>query len=486
MKPQRASRGVVWLVIFGFLDFITLFLIHIMIAKLLGSREYGLFGLLSSILLWVRTFISTGILTSLSKYLSDARYSKQDVIQKSFRVQIITSLLFSVLIFGAAFPLAWFLKEQILASCFMIFALHTFFYSFLSYANTCQITLKLYRESVWNAFLHSLFRIVCVWLGIRLGMQLIGVCWAHVIAVVGALVFLSIFMRRLFRFDDLQEGLSLDYREFLHVSGFQMGFTLLLNLFFVVNLVIPQRLIGDAVSIGYYVAANTISRAPNQIIIRALLTVSLPIAAAAFSKQNGSLGLHYVRQAFKFFLVFFIPFGVAIAVTGRALLGLVFTSEFAVIYPALNLYYWGVMGLSGIHLATYFLYARGKVKYPFYFMLLLTALQIVLVYLFVPMMGISGAALAFCLTGGLGFFVFMRQFVKDIQFSFPFFLAGRILAAAMVFGLLVLWIPGNGIFLLFRYLLAGAVYTALLFILNVITRDDLVSFLGPKVEDANA
>jgi len=102
MKPQSAAQGTFWRLIAGVVQLVGLYFVHSMIAKKMGAEVYGLFGVLFSIVLWLRIFVSSGMATALIKFLPDRSFSGTDVFRKNLLLHMVLAVLLGLLLWFAS------------------------------------------------------------------------------------------------------------------------------------------------------------------------------------------------------------------------------------------------------------------------------------------------------------------------------------------------------------------------------------------------
>jgi O-antigen/teichoic acid export membrane protein len=481
MKQQQASHGILWRVGTGAADILALYAVHSLVAKSLGSADYGLFGVLMAVILWIRVFSSSAFLFGVSRFLPDSRFGRADVIRKGVALHGGLLLLLAAGLFFLAQPLSNYVKAPALAPCFRIFAAETVCYGFMIFMVTVLQSLRYFRESALILGVHSFLQVTLAVLVIRRGEGLAAVCLVYLIANMAAAAVALILIFRIPADGSAPSGReTLSYKTFFSFSLYQFCFSLLFGLTYMTNMVLAKRLGADAAAIGHYAGVQAIARAPYLLVTHSLASILIPITSEAFSRRRPELVLHYARQAYKFFILLFMPFLAAFAFSGRELLAVAFKPEFASAHAVLGLYFAAVMGMTGILLMRSLLLAKGLARRVFWSMLGVFTVHLILANLLIPRWEVTGAALALLLAGWGGVFAFYAPYRNEIGHVPSAGLTLRVIAAAVLSALGAGLLPRTGWWLAAYYTAGAALYGVLLFVFKAVSREDLDSVFRNK------
>ena len=187
-------QGIVFNVIYNLLFVMVSYVIHFALGKTMTPTEYGVIGVIMTILDFEYLFLSNGVRQSLSKEISSKKYDVKDIIIKSVIFQfILISVIFSINFFGA----------ELFAEALNDRAIE----KYIRYA----------------AFLIPANGLYVIVLGINDGIK----CFksSAIIGVVYALCKLSVIPYIVFLFDDAVLGTEMGYLTGI-LAGFLLGITL--------------------------------------------------------------------------------------------------------------------------------------------------------------------------------------------------------------------------------------------------------------------
>lgn len=238
--------------------------------------------------------------------------------------------------------------------------------------------------------------------------------------------------------------------------------------------------------VGYYVPAYSI----GSLLVFFIFPISFMLSTLLpkfFDDNDLEQVKNYLMHSLKYFSLFMIPSVFGVSVLSRQLLVVFSTQDiadkafFAVPFVALSIFFYGT---------TYFfaqilvLFKKTKVIASVW----MTAafLNLALNMIFIPLLGILGAAINTFIAYFSALFL-MRHFAfKDLQFKIEWVFMAKALVASVFMSLFILWIKGPGILgLLLEIVLGVSVYLILMILFKGLDKKEF-NFLKSLIHEEMA
>ncbi|MDO8530231.1 MAG: polysaccharide biosynthesis C-terminal domain-containing protein [bacterium] len=217
--------------------------------------------------------------------------------------------------------------------------------------------------------------------------------------------------------------------------------------------------------VGYYVPAYSIGSLLAFFIfpMAFMLSTMLP---KLFDENNVHEVKNYLSYSLKYLLCLMIPAIFGLSAVSRQLLTFFSTQEiadrafFVVPFVAVSILFYGV-----IYFFAQILALAKKTKITALVWLVSAFLNLVLNIIFIPMLGILGAAIA-TLAAYLCALVLMRRFAfKELRFKIDWYFIGKVLMASIFMGISIAWLNLPGASGLIVEILLGVVIYIMLMVL---------------------
>jgi O-antigen/teichoic acid export membrane protein len=469
--PSVGARGTIQLLAGrGFLIF-SGYLVSIILARGLGPVEYGVYGVILSVLVWMETLGNAGIPAATAK-LIPLHEGQASAVEQAARIHL---LIVSLVIF----TLCWFLAPS-LARVFGIPAGATLFrvaildipFSGLYFAYQGVF----YGHQRFGALslcfiVYSLTKLFGIATLFVLQLSVLGALVVNLVATAGALIYLVI---------KSPPTCSLP-------SGALLGSMLRAALPLGVCLLSTQLLLsvdlwslkslwsGGGELIGIYVAAINVSKI--------LLIVPSVIAGILFARLSWALARHdealarsCIQEAGRLALIILMPSCTLIALHSETIMVLIYSSVYAAggILLSLQVIAFGLLAFFDISFNA--LMASGKAGQSAGILLVLVPVAFALNLVLIPKFGAMGAAssllITICLGTMVGAVVTYRRFGSLIRLA----TFGRASAATAVMTLASSQIPIAGAGLVMKLIVLLGFYFVVLSLLKEFSREDLNAF----------
>src|SRR3989344_9079635 len=180
---HKLAKGTIYLTFSKVGDVFSNYIIHIVLARLLGPEVYGNFGIILSLILITKTIFLTGFYRAISKYVSENKNKVAGIFHASFKILLVYSIICIISFFIFSQSIANFFKDSSLAGII-------FFSSFIALTEglsgllTAGIMngLLLFREQAKINLFDSFFKIIIALTLVFFGFGLFGVVTAYILA----------------------------------------------------------------------------------------------------------------------------------------------------------------------------------------------------------------------------------------------------------------------------------------------------------------
>lgn len=365
-----------------------MFIIFLLLPALIGVKEYGIFSYALSICFIVsQPFIEYGLDPIVTKYVSRGN---DTIIKDGFSLRIKTSLIGFVLLI---------IFSLLLRSQFDITILLFFYLFFFSLSNLALSYFRGKQVFVYESILLPLFRILIIVFILLLSKVLLinksytGAVPFSLSAVIMFIITFVVLLKVFRQNDSVNKHAVHDNRISLFSEGsFIFLSSLLWMLYFRLDSVMLGYLIGER-EVGIYSLAYRLYEG----------TIFLPasIMAVVFPKMSSHKStemLHDFKKIFILLLLISLFAFLLLFIVGELIIRYFYYDEFYDSIEVLKILSFSVLVVFPAHLTTQFLIARDKNR----LFLLTTSLGVVsnliLNYLFIPIMMSRGAAIATIIT----------------------------------------------------------------------------------------
>ncbi len=443
-------------------------LINFALARMLGLEDYGFYGHVITILLFVKILVHTGIPEAVKKFGGEDPDFMAALTAKTRYWQIIYCVAVFFLLFLAAPLVARIFRDDRLVFFLRLAGLDIIFFGMFKYVNAIQNGLHDFVNFSLVGIIYALVRLGAIVGLVRAGYSLSGAFVGNICGSTAALLLALLLVRLpkptpLMKTPSTRKLVRFIVPNFLYFAG--------LNLLFFVDVWFVKYYLSGS-DLGLYVSASNFSRMPYMLSI-GLSAVLLPSLSRAVARKDTEMVKSVTFETVRYLLLFLILTDVFVALNARSILVFFYDTEFGAAAPVLSLI---VVGLSLVTLMAVLqtvLISGNRMKTCFLQIVFLLVLDAMLNFFLVPRYGIMGAAVSTSLAGltGAGWSIFyFRNVFGEIVFSRTFL---RLAAAGVLLTLLSLAGRGLHIHILIKMVLFSGLYLAFLFAVREIKPAEL-------------
>jgi O-antigen/teichoic acid export membrane protein len=470
------AKGTIYLMLGRIVFLISGYTIHVCLARLLGPKTYGTYGVVISFLIWIELAVITGIPTAVRRSVAANSHLLTAIRKKCTKMQLLYSggvfvflLLLSPLIanlFGDKRVELYLRVAAIDIPVYALFSLHVGLIN----------GMRDFGRQAMSMVVYSLTKVTMIVILVFIGFSVLGALAGNIFASCSGLV-ATLFLCRSYKSGphhcDKDACKSAEIIKFaVPIIILTLARHLLINL----DLFCVKTMIKDGAQTGFYASAGALAKTPYFIFL-GLISALLPSLSKSIAEGNKDLTAYYIRQAMRFLCILAIPLALLVIATSENLISLVFSSTYLPAASILPVLFAGLTFFTFFVTLSTVLIADNKPYLVFYITVPLNILHFLLNLKLIPIYGICGAAWATTLTtfvamlivGGLVFYRFRT--LVDLA---SLFRVG--LGSCLIYAIARLYQAPQG-FLLIEYFLLLGLYVAILFLTKELKRNDLEAFL---------
>ncbi len=455
------------LTISSFIFMVTGYLINILLGRQLGPADYGIYGVIISLMTAVNMIQTSGLPQTTAKFIASGKYSENEILASSLWLQIISTSILTVVFFLLAGPIAILLNDISLINYIRASSLILPFYAIYSiytgYYNGLQNFKK--QASIYNVY--SVSKLILV-IGLVYFFHLYGAIIGFILAPIAALLFGFHLPNKVF----LEKSL---YRKLILFSLPLIAFSILSTLQLSIDLFFVKSLMQDNLAAGLYTASQNIARI-SYFALSSFAIILLPIVAQSVHAESVVETGRKIRNILRYLFLLLIPGTILISITSSQLLHLLYSSKYISGGPSLSWLAIGLGFLALFNVLTNIIIAAEK---PYVTVVLAgtgVLISSIFCYFLIPHYGLVGAGLATTIGGVLttlaSLVIVTRRFPHSLNWVSIF----KISCATLVMYCVSLFIHLPVILLPLTYIILSLIYAIILYILGEIRKEDFTVF----------
>ena len=467
----ETGRGTVFMLVARMVFLVTGFIVSIILARGLGPAEFGIYGVIMSLLLWIEMVLAAGIQNATTKVLHDHPDESRSI-EASAHILLLGWALF-------LFAVCWFAAETLaqwlnIPDGTRLFRLAILDLPLMAIYLAYQGILngrRMFGVLSAGLIIHTSTKLLGVLILLALGLSVSGALIAHVVATfVVLLVLVTRYPVSIVtpspKIVRTMLGLALPMGSYLIVSQVLLG----------VGLWMLKALQADTVeAAGYYVASLNLTRI--FMVIPSVVSVVLFTSLAwALSRSDERKVRDFLQGATRFGLILLVPGCTLVVIDAEGIMVLLFSELYRAGENILRYQSIAFSATAFFDILVHALMAAGALWKSVMTVLVLLPVLVTLSWYLIGSMGADGAALALAISMSVAALVASVLTYRQFGYLVRLSTVTRVIVATGVVGLASTYIPADGIALVVKLTVLLGLYLVILALLREIGRDDLRPF----------
>ena len=467
------ERGTFYLLLSNLIFFLTGYAIYFGLGRLFDPALFGVYGVIISLVSVITVVLSDSIQLAVSRFVSRSEKKAQAILGKALTLHLIIGFIAFIAYFLLSDFIAFLLNDQSLAFFIRLSSPVILFFPlfsvFLGYFNGLR---HFKRQAMLNSF-YYVAKLVFVLGLVVIGFGLLGAVMGFIIASFIALVLGLMLAKGI--------GTKTKAVNAIEILKFEMpliGAIIVLHLLNNMDLFFVKALtpagISSALS-GYYLAASTLARMP-QLIVLAVSMVLFPLISGTTFKKNLRKTRFYIQHALRYALLVLVPLAFLFASTSKELISLTYTSAYIQGSTALSILVFGAAFYSIFLILSTIISGSGKPGTTMLFSIIVLLVDFILNFFLVPVYSLDGAAYAITISMLFGCIVAGAYVFNKFKVLVSIASTTKIILASIILFLASNFWQLTGILLLAKYIALILLFLVILIALKELTKKDLEVF----------
>jgi len=465
MARQGLVEGTTYLLIAQIAFILSGYLIHIGLGRYLGPADYGIYSVIIYIATVFNLFLTTGLPTAASKYISEHEEQLGEVMRTSLSISLILSVAISSMLFFEADVMAKALNDLSLTPFIRLVSMMMPGYALFMMIRGYYNGVRNYKMQAALMLLYDIFKPVMIFSFVLMGLSAWGAVLGFVLAPLFPLaagIYLMDF--RAFR------GKAFPLKKILDFAVPIIIFSVTINLIMSLDLFFVKRVLMENEIVGFYSAASMIAKVPY--------TLMGAVTLALFPAVSASIGRpekirEYISESLRYTLYFIVPVTFMVAASSGSLVSLIYSESYRPAGEALMVLIIGASIFAVFSLLTTIISGSGRPLVAMLFSIVILAMDVILNQLMVPVWGMTGAAGATSVSSALGLVLAAGYVYRRHESLTSAASVAKILLASLLLYVAISFADLEGASLLLGYAAAGMLYMAILFMMGEVKQRDV-------------
>lgn len=392
---KKYFKNTGWMFIGQFLSLIASFFVGAWVARYLGPANYGVFNYAVSFVGLFAFIAPLGVDAILYRELISHPEQHDELMGTSFRLKLVGGFF----AFTAAALSAYFLESSYLVKVIVIIFAASFIFQAYNIAHTFfnsrVESVKNVKTQIWATLISAVLKISLVF-------GHLGIIWLGVISLIESVMIATgsiyFYYQGGWRLKSWKFNPALA-KKILSSSWLLMLSSAATFIYLKIDQVMVGRLLGNT-EVGLYAAAVKLSEI--WYFIPGIICGSLFPAIINAKKAGGAIYRHRLNSLYKLMVFLAVIIAIPLSLFSKFLIGLIFGGDYLMAAPILSIYIWSGVGLFlGVAINQY-LTSENKLKTIFILSLVTMMANVILNLIFIPSIGLTGAAWATAISYLLG------------------------------------------------------------------------------------
>ena len=385
------KKGLVYLTVSSIIFVVAGYVVNLWLGRYLGPVNYGIYGVVISLMTMVNLVQSAGLPQAVSKYIAEDERDAEGILAKGLTLQIVATIFITFIYFLLSPVIADLLHDRSLIpyiqlSAFILPA-YGIFNLYVGYYNG----LHRFGRQALLSIAYSIAKIIAV-VGLSSVLFLTGAFAGFIIAPAIAL---ATGFRIPKRFDT-----GFPAKKLILFSLPLIGFAIFSTLQQSVDLYLIKALVVSPKDPGFYTASQNIARI-SFFGLSAFSIVLFPSISRSVGQKDTHKTKELINQSLRYVLMILLPITFMISATSGSIIKLLYSQAYLPAQESLSILVVGFAFLTVFGVLSNILNGAGSPRLSMAIALLSTGLSALLCLILIPSMGIAGAAVATTVGGFL-------------------------------------------------------------------------------------
>lgn len=458
-------------------------IVSIIIARMLGPEQYGVYTLVVWVMLVAGMFVNLGFTTTTSKYLSEFKGKNADdhvvgMVHFVLKLETILGVIVTVAVVATSSYLADLFSQGGYKHLFLIAAIGIFPTAIFDICSYVFIGLQQFKSLALATFATSVSAVVLIPVALMLGLGLTGLIVINLLIAFIGLVYVVYLLEKEVPFKSfVQATLKSDVmakiaKYNIYILGI-IFFDFIVNqrteIFFLGYFRTPQE-------VAYYSVAFGLASAAMTILPGSLTNVLMPIMSEAYGKNDELKLKKLFLESTRYLMILAVPITVGGIVLAAPIMNVVYGLDYAQAVPALMCLFVPACAMSIGTGGSSLQYGIERQGFILKLGIVLAVINILLDLCLIPRYGVMGAVLANSaaqITGIVISQIFTCKLLK-VRWPATHFIKVTIASATMVpFILLAKSMFGSKFSLVFGLIAGATAYTVSIVLVKAVNREDV-------------
>lgn len=318
MKKTSLHKGALYITISTFTFVISGYLINILLGRFLGPTVYGIYGLLLTLMTVMNLTQTSGLPLAVSKFIAEDEEKANAILKSGLVIQIISTIIASIIFFLLAVPLAKILNDISLVPYLRLTSLIFPFYGIYTiYANYYN-GLHLFKTQAFIQIVYSISKLFSILILVYF-FQVYGAIIGFIISPLIALLFFYHFPKK--------DMVAFPHKKLILYAVPLIGFAIFSNLLQSIDLIFVKALLHGDKYTGLYTADQNIAEIPFYG-VAALASVLFPSISKHVKQNLTEDTKKLISNALRFTLLITLPSILLISATSLTLLRFLYSSSY--------------------------------------------------------------------------------------------------------------------------------------------------------------
>lgn len=451
--------------------------IHLYLGKTLSPAEYGIVGVIITIITLNYNFLSNGARQAASRSLATKKYNEQDIVKKSISLQFMVAILLALINYMFSKQISEILNtpslEPFIKMTAFIIPFTAGYFCFIGIFNGLQ----LFVLEATIVTIYSFSRLAVIpFVGIVFNNGALGTVTGFFTASFS--VFIICLFILIFKIKKILKYRENDIppRTFIqNATNFLLFFTfvtIILN----IDMLFVNAFVENQNYVGYYTGAVNFAKV-SYYLLSAVYIVALPTVTQEYAQNNFTKAQNTIKNLFTTILLFILP---VVSITGASsgnLLSSFYKSEYRVASTTATILMISQFFIGLFVVLNMFITATHSKRFSPIVAMFITIINIILCAILIPIISIKGAAIASVITSSLGcmisFYKTHKLFGNIWGKKMVLLLVSNLILAITTGVIHSFWIVDNLFLLFVFYIVIYVFFVALMIILKIVDIDKI-------------